>query len=37
MKKFLLTVLGFFGLVSGASAQATGSAEAPLTVDLFLD
>ncbi len=37
MKKFLLTVLGFFGLVSGASAQATGSAEAPLTVDQFLD
>lgn len=37
MKKFLLTVLGFFGLVSGASAQATGSAEAPLTVEQFLD
>ncbi|MDE7159914.1 MAG: choice-of-anchor J domain-containing protein [Muribaculaceae bacterium] len=37
MKKFLLTVLGFFGLVSGAAAQATGTPESPLTVEQFLD
>lgn len=37
MKKFLLTILGVIGLAAGAYAQATGSADAPLTVDEFLE